>query len=352
MPRQSERYALDLNVQLYASHQWQAVAMQDVSRTGMFVAMSPPLPVGTPVIVALKVDGVRVSTPARVANCLEDGRAIGRVPGVGIAFRMPLEPAFALAVDQLLRRVRAKQQQQGARVVVADAEPRMLERLSDALAAAGFSVATAATGMEVFGACLQHKPDVVLVDRKTPIIDGMQLIERLAGDDKLASVPLVVMTSEPRDIEPAFEHGAADVVLKPFSMVEMIARIRRIAQAPRRGDPSLLSGSLASISVGTVLTMLEQENKTNRLLLSNGHAAWIDVVDGRVVDAGWSVDNRHPRAVVLEILDWAQGTFKVIASPPRRRSTSFAMPIMQLLLEQARLRDEAARPISARTATS
>jgi len=325
--------------------------MQDVSRTGMFVALSPPLEVGTPVIVAIKVDGVRVSTPARVANCLEDGRALGRVPGVGIAFRMPLEASFSLAIDQLLRRVRAKQLQ-NAHVVVADAEPRMLERLSDAFAGAGFSVATAATGMEVFGACLQHKPDLVLVDRKTPIIDGMQLIERLATDDKLASVPIVVMTSEPRDIEPAFEHGAAEVVLKPFSMVEMIARIRRIVQAPRRGDQAMLSGSLANLSVGAVLTMLEQEKKSNRLLLSNGHAAWIDVVDGRVVDAGWSLDNRHPRAVVLEILEWTQGTFKVIACPPLRRSTSIAMPIMQLLLEQARLRDEASRPVSARTATS
>ena len=325
--------------------------MHDVSRTGMFLALTQPFAIGTPVIVGLNVEGVKVSSSARVTHCLQDGTAVGRTPGIGIAFRQPLAPSFATAIETLIRRITAHKVQD-THVVVADGEPRMLERLSAALADAGFSVATASNGMEVFGACLSRKPDLMLIDRHTPVVDGMQLIQRFVSDDTLTNVPIAVMTKDPRDIETAFAAGAADVILKPFSLVELVARLRRMMQMPRRNEREILTGSLAAIGLGTVLTMLEHEKKTNRVVLSNGHAAWIDVVDGKVVDAGWSLDDRHPRAVVLEVLEWRNGTFKLIAPPPRRRTTSFAMPIMQLLLEQAKIRDEALRAITSRTATS
>jgi len=317
----------------------------------MFLALEPQLPIGTPVIIGLTVDGTKSSCPARVTHSLQDGRALGRVPGIGVAFRLPLPVPFATAIDSLIRRV-TSHKVQDTHIVVADGELRMLERLSAALGDAGFSVATASNGMEVFGACLKRKPDLMLIDRHTPVVDGMQLVQRFVSEDGFAGVPILMMTKDPRDIEPAFTAGAADVVLKPFSLVELIARLRRMMQMPRRNERDVLSGSLGEIALSTVLTMLEHEKKTHRVVLANGDAAWIDVVEGKVVDAGWSIDNRHPRAVVLEILEWRKGTFKLIAPPPRRRTTSFAMPIMQLLLEQARIRDEALRAITARTATS
>lgn len=317
--------------------------MQDVSRTGMFVATSP-IAAGLPVVVAFEVNGTRVANPARVSHCLtaDDARALCRAPGVGLAFREPMDEMFALAIENLLRRARSKPATD-YHVVVADSEPRVLERLSTALGGAGFSVATASNGLELFGACLRRKPDVVLVDRTTPMVDGFQLLERLACDDRLASVPVVVTTTEPSDCEPAFERGAADVVLKPFTLVEVIARVRRVAQAPKRSERVLLTGSIGDLGLASVLTMMELEKKSGRLVASNGHAAWIDIVDGRIVDAGWSLGTSHPRAVVLALLDWQQGTFKLVASPPSARDSDLAMPVTHLILEQARLRDEAAR---------
>lgn len=343
MPRQSERYALDINILLYASHQWRHVVMQDLSRTGMFVASSP-LPVGSPVVIAFDHDGKRVANPARVTHCLEieEARALCRSPGVGLELREPLEEDFAQAIDALIRRARGVQPK-AFHIVVADSEPRVLERLSTALGAAGFSVATASNGLELFGACLRQRPDVVLLDRATPMVDGFQLIERLACDDRLSFVPVVVTTSEPGDIEPAFERGAADVIMKPFTLVEAIARVRRVAATPKRAEHVLLSGSIGDLGLASILTMLELEKKTARLVASNGHAAWIDIVEGRVVDAGWSLGTSHPRAVVLALLDWQSGSFKLIATPATPRQTQLAMPVTHLLLEQARLRDEAAR---------
>lgn len=317
--------------------------MQDISRTGMFVAAAP-IAVGTPVVIAFDVNGSRVACPARVTHCLApaDATALCRTPGVGLAFREPMDEEFSAAVEGLLRRARTTQPRQ-FHIVVADGELRVLERLSAALGGAGFSVATATNGLELFGACLRQKPDVVLVDRATPMVDGFQLIERLATDDRLSSIPVVVTTTEPSDIELAFQRGAADVIMKPFTLVEAIARVRRVAETPKRDERILLSGSIGDLGLASVLTMMELEKKTGRLVASNGNAAWIDIVDGRIVDAGWSLGHSHPRAVVLALLDWQQGSFKLVASPAGARATRLAMPITHLILEQARLRDEAAR---------
>jgi len=343
VPRQAERYALALEVNVYASNQWRHLAMQDISRTGMFVT-GQPLLVGQPVLVELDLGGTRVANPARVTHCIgaDEARALCRQPGVGLAFHEPVNEAFGVAIERLLSRARTKQPTE-YHVVVADAEPRVLERLSAALGAAGFSVAIASTGLELFGACMRQKPDVMLIDRATPIIDGFRLIEKIACDDQLASVPAIVMTTEPSDLEPAFARGAADVVLKPFSLVEMIARVRRVAQAPKRAEHVLLTGAITDIGIASILTLMELEKKTGRIVASNGHAAWVDVVDGRVVDAGWSLGTSHPRAVVLALLEWTRGTFKLVSAPAHRRDTHLAMPITHLILEQARLRDEAAR---------
>jgi CheY-like chemotaxis protein len=344
MPRLSDRYAHEVAVELYASHRWERLTAQDVSREGMFIAMTDAPALGAPVIVEFMHEGARVITPARVTHRLDadEARALSRTPGIGVLFREPHDAAFSAAIEAMLRRARTRQPEH-SHIIVADSEPRLLERLSTALGDAGFSVATASTALEVLGAAQRRTPDVMLVDCELPILDGFRLIERIANDDKLSAVPTVLMTREPSDITTAFSRGAADVVLKPFTMTEVIARTRRVAQQPRRAERMSLAGSLADIELAAVLTMLDQQRMSGRIVLSNGNAAWIDIVAGRVVDAGWTLDESHPRSIVMSLLDWKQGTFKLAPSANKRRDVDLAMPITHLLLESARLADEAAR---------
>jgi CheY-like chemotaxis protein len=320
--------------------------MQDVSRSGAFLAVSASVDAGAPVVIALTLDGDRVTCPATVVHCLveSDARTLCRSPGIGIVFCDPPEPAFAIAIERLVRRARLKHPE-SFHVVVADPQLRFLERLSTSLDAAGFTVATAATGLELWGACMRRTPDVVVIERNMPMVDGLELIERLACDDRLVDVPVLLMTRDAAEIGPALQRGASDVILKPFTMLELIARARRLAQTPRRTERVSLSGSLADIGLAPLLMMLEQQRKTGRIVLSNGDAAWIDVIDGRIADAGWSRGSAHPRAIVMELLDWERGTFKLVTSPPRHpeNGAELALPITHLLLEQARLRDEASR---------
>src|SRR3954453_9299368 len=80
---------------------------QDLSPYGMFVRMSPPLPVGTVVQLVIAANGERFITAGQVPHSLGDveGRKLGRFPGVGIVFRDPVRPQdeqFADAVGRLL----------------------------------------------------------------------------------------------------------------------------------------------------------------------------------------------------------------------------------------------------------
>src|SRR5690606_22762107 len=93
---------------------------------------------------------------------------------------------------------------------------------------------------------------------------------RFANDDGLAAVPAIVMANEPSELELAFQRGAADAIVKPFSMVELIARARRVAQLPRRSERLALSGSLADVELAAVLLMLEQQRMSGRIVLANG----------------------------------------------------------------------------------
>jgi hypothetical protein len=107
MRRQADRYAVDFSVELFAHGTERRVALADLSRTGAFLKISPPLPVGEPIHVAMFFEGRQLAAPATVVHGLgeNDARALGRPPGIGIAFDPPTRHAdtlFLRAVDRLI----------------------------------------------------------------------------------------------------------------------------------------------------------------------------------------------------------------------------------------------------------
>ncbi|MBV8760408.1 MAG: DUF4388 domain-containing protein [Deltaproteobacteria bacterium] len=313
---------MDLRVEM-AGHE---VVVHDVSATGLFLAAQ--LPVGDEVELTLGSGRARVCVMHR-------SEGVARPEGVGVLVR-DASPPFVEAIERVIQRARGVMT--GGHVVVGDPDPRVAERLSTALATAGFTVATATNGLEVLGACSRRTPSLILIDRAMPTIDGLGLLERLACE--VAAVPVIVMSEAPGDVARAFDRGAADFLAKPFTTLEVIARVRRLALASHP-EHVVLQGSLQEVGLRAVLTLLEQERKTGRLVVKNGHTAWIDLVDGRIVDAGWSLSEDHARNVVFELLEWTSGSFKLLANAAPRRDAGIAMGVTHLILEQARLRDEA-----------
>jgi len=70
-------------------------------------------------------------------------------------------------------------------------------------------------------------PDLVVTDVMMPGLTGLQLLERLRDDERLADVPVIVLTSRGREehVVEGFERGATDYMTKPFSPNELVARV-------------------------------------------------------------------------------------------------------------------------------
>ncbi|MBX3154730.1 MAG: response regulator [Deltaproteobacteria bacterium] len=344
---------MSLPVELIAGGKKFRAITQDLSPLGMFVRLSPPLSVGTEVQIVISPNGQRLLTSGVVTHALGEVEAstIGRFPGVGIVFREPVRASdelFGDAVKRLLEAHAASIPVADIRIVVADPQTRVLERLSTALDNAGFSVATATNGMEAIGACLSRTPDVVLVERDMPVVDGLHVLQEMGRHAELANVPVMMMSADATDLVrlQAFQLGAMDFIPKPFTVLEVILRARRWARAGQRDvGRILLRGTLAELGLPSLLTMFEQERKSGQLSVTRDHfVAWIDLVDGRIVRARSSEVDADSHSVIMSLLDWHNGYFELSAGnhdrPPK---PDLEATVTHLLLEHARLRDEAQR---------
>jgi len=110
-------------------------------------------------------------------------------------------------------------------VLVVDDDPGIREALARELCAAGYATLEASDGDSGFAACRAAKPDLVLTDLAMPVSDGFALISALRG---VASTPIVVLSVRggERDKIRALDLGADDFVTKPFSLGELLARVR------------------------------------------------------------------------------------------------------------------------------
>jgi two-component system, OmpR family, response regulator len=122
------------------------------------------------------------------------------------------------------------------RLLVVDDEKTILELLSGSLRLAGFEVTTAASGAEAVRATASRRPDLVLLDVMMPDGDGFEALRRMRSAG--IEVPVIFLTA--RDEEPhrvnGFDLGADDYVTKPFSLNELLGRIRAVLRRTRPGD--------------------------------------------------------------------------------------------------------------------
>ncbi|MEJ7602326.1 MAG: response regulator [Kofleriaceae bacterium] len=352
MRRRNNRVAMNLPVELITAGKKMRAISQDISLYGMFIRLSPPLPVGTVVQVVISPSGQRLVTTGQVTHSLseDEARTLGRYPGIGVMFRDPVRPAdelFAEAVKGLLERHAAAQPAAAIRIVVADPQTRLLERLSTALGIAGFSVATATNGMEAIGACLSRTPDVCLIERDMPVVDGLHVLQEMGRHTELASVPVMMMSADATDLVrlQALQLGAMDFIPKPFTVLEVILRARRWARASRHDiERVVLRGTLAELGLSSLLTMFEHERKSGQLSVTRDHfVAWIDVLDGKIVRARSSEIDADSHGVLMHVLDWKDGYFELFSTAPGRDKPELDSTVTHLLLDHARIRDEAHR---------
>jgi two-component system OmpR family response regulator len=134
------------------------------------------------------------------------------------------------------------------RALVVDDEPMLTELMSMALRYEGWDVRAAADGGSAVRAAHEHRPDVVLLDVMLPDIDGLEVLRRLREAEP--DLPVLFLTAKDavRDRIAGITAGAHDYVTKPFSVEEVVARmrgmVRRTALAAHREGATLAVGDL------------------------------------------------------------------------------------------------------------
>jgi len=124
-------------------------------------------------------------------------------------------------------------------------DPSLVRALESGLTARGYDVRTATTGRAALDAAAEHRPDVVLLDLGLPDIDGVDVCRHLR---RWLPSPVIVLTADDavdRKIR-ALDEGADDYVTKPFSMPELLARVR-VAVRHRRALSAVVDADFLEV---------------------------------------------------------------------------------------------------------
>ena len=161
-------------------------------------------------------------------------------PGLGSRFTFTIPAVEEAATGPARHRARSgRGEREAERILAVDDDPQTLRYLRDALASAGYQPLVTADPEEALRLVEAHRPHLVLLDWMLPERDGIELMQDIL---QVAEVPVIFLSAYGRDqvIARAFEMGAADYIVKPFSPTELVARVGaalRRREPPRRVAP-------------------------------------------------------------------------------------------------------------------
>jgi len=118
------------------------------------------------------------------------------------------------------------------KVLIVEDEPTLLETLEYNLTRQGYEVCTAADGRTALEKARQERPDVIVLDIMLPVLDGFEVCRILRQE---MSVPVLMLTARDDEVDKivGLEVGADDYMTKPFSMRELLARVKAMLRRER-----------------------------------------------------------------------------------------------------------------------
>ena len=121
------------------------------------------------------------------------------------------------------------------RILIVEDDPAILRGLKDNLEYESYTVFTAMDGEEGYRLVHAHRPDLIVLDLMLPKMDGYELCQKIRGEGVTMPVLMLTARGEEADRVRGLDLGADDYITKPFSVPELLARIRAIL---RRAKPS------------------------------------------------------------------------------------------------------------------
>jgi len=116
------------------------------------------------------------------------------------------------------------------KILVVDDEPDIIELVEFNLKQAGYAVSTATDGTEAFKKARTQPPSLIILDVMLPEIDGFEICKTLRLDKVTENIPIIMLTAKTAEIDRVLglELGADDYLTKPFSLQELLLRIKKI----------------------------------------------------------------------------------------------------------------------------
>lgn len=134
-------------------------------------------------------------------------------------------------------------------VLVVEDEPLISEMIAKSLRLEGYHVDAAKTGEEGLQKVKELNPDLVLLDVLLPKIDGWEVLTRLRDDPRTKTIPIIMLTalSDEKSKVQGLRGGADDYVTKPFSALELMARVEAVLKRSERGTGHREGGARSQI---------------------------------------------------------------------------------------------------------
>jgi two-component system OmpR family response regulator len=212
-----------------------------------------------------------------------------------------------------------------ARLLVVDDEPNILELLATSLRFAGFEVVTATNGRDALAEARRYRPDLVVLDVMMPDMDGFTVVRRMRGEGSTAPVLFLTARDATEDKVTGLTVGGDDYVTKPFSLEEIVARIRAVlrrtssrgsaGEAPSRltfADIELDDDTHEVWKAGELVSLSPTEFKLLRYFMQNAGRV---LSKSQILDHVWHYDFGGEANVVESYVSYLRR--KVDTSEPR-----------------------------------
>ena len=150
------------------------------------------------------------------------------------------------------------------RILVVEDDQDIAQLVARYLEKAGFAADVVSSGRDALTAIGAPAPDLLILDRMLPHVDGLEICRAVRSNAKTAAMPIIMLTAraEESDRIVGLELGADDYVAKPFSPSELVARVRALLRRAQRAAPA----AGATMTYGPIVV-----DPDRHMVSSNGH---------------------------------------------------------------------------------
>ena len=162
-------------------------------------------------------------------------------------------------------------------ILTADDDPQLLRLVSRNLQLDGYDVLTAADGQQALELIEARTPDLVLLDVMMPRLDGFSVCQRVR---EFSSVPIIILTARGNDQDKirGLDLGADDYLTKPFSVEELLARVRAVLRRAQLNAGDAAQGLRSRVTIGDLTVDYAQHQ-----VMMSGHEVELTPIEYRLL---------------------------------------------------------------------